>query len=94
MATALVNVTTEDTDLVTAQAGKIVRLLRLVVGANASLTVKSGSTALLPVLKCGLAENLDLAFRPGDVSTARGEALRAQAAGSAVDAWLVYDVVD
>ena len=94
MATALVNVATEGTDLVPAQAGKIIRILRLVAGPSATITIKSGSTALLPPLKSGLTENLDLAFPSGDVSTERGEALRAEAAGSAVDAWIEYDVVD
>lgn len=95
MATALVTISQGNNTLVAAQPGKIIRLSRLVGSSGTYLTVKSGTTDILPPLKSGTAATLDLTFDPGDVMTARGEALTAESQSmSDTYLFLVYDITD
>ncbi|GEM_PF-2887438 len=96
MATALVNLAPNaDTTLVPADAGRIIRLLRLVGDPNTNITIKSASAEISPVLKSGANTNVDIAWFTTPLACNRGEALVAQNhAVAASNAWIVYDIVD
>lgn len=95
MAVLLTSVSQGTNELIAAQAGRIIRVLRMVAEPNAELYLKSASSAISPYFKTGSNAHLDVAFAAGDLVTARGEALNATSAavGSQV-VWIKYDVVD
>ena len=96
MATKLVTLeAAATTELVAAQAGKIIRLFRIILSPSADATLKSDSTAILPKLRCGATANADRQFPKGSVQTAAGEALNADSGvAEATTCWIEYDTVD
>jgi len=96
MATVFTNLPAgNDTTLVAAVTGKIVRVRRVVGGPTADFTLKSGSAAILPALRSGTNSNVHVALGNSPVVLERGEALVAYNAGpTATDVYVEYDVVD
>ena len=96
MATKLVGLgPSGTTQLVAAQAGKIIRLFRIILSPSSDVTLKSASTTILPKLKSGSNGNADKQFPKGSVQTASGEALDAlSGAAEATTCWIEYDIVD
>jgi hypothetical protein len=96
MAIALTTLTEgTDTTIVSAVSGKIIRVKRVIGGASANFTLKSGSTAVLPGLRSGTNSNVDVAFADAPAVLARGEALVAyNDSPAATDVYVEYDVVD
>lgn len=96
MATKLVSLgPSGTTQLVAAEAGKIIRLFRIILSPSSEVTLKSGSDAILPKLKSGSSANGDRQFPKGSVQTVTGEALNALSdASAATSCWIEYDVVD
>ncbi len=96
MATKLVSLGPSGTSqLVDAQAGKIIRLFRIILSPSSDVTLKSASDAILPKLKSGSSGNGDKLFPKGSVQTAAGEALNAlSGATEATTCWIEYDIVD
>ena len=83
------------TQLVAAESGKIVRLLRILLAPGSEVTIKSGSTSILPTLKCSTNGNSEKVFSQGNVQTGAGQALNALSAATvSTMCWLEYDIVD
>jgi hypothetical protein len=96
MATKLVSLgPSGTTQLVAAQAGKIIRLFRIIFSPDAYVTLKSASTTILPKLKSGTNGNADKEFPKGSVQTVAGEALNAYSgATDTTTCWIEYDIVE
>ena len=96
VATKLVSVgPSGTTQLVAAQAGKIIRLFRIILSPSSDVTLRSASTTILPKLKSGATGNADRQFSKGSVQTASGAALNAlSGAAAATTCWIEYDIVD
>ncbi len=96
MAIKLVNLgPSGTTQLVAAESGKIIRLLRILLAPGSEITIKSGSTSILPAFKCSTNGNSDKEFPQGNVQTDAGEALNAvSAALVSTMCWLEYDIVE
>ncbi len=96
MSTALVSLGGGmDTVAVAAVAGKIIRLRRIISEPAATITLKSGSTAICPQLKCGSSGNIDRSWPDGEMACQRGESLTIQNHGTLViKVWIHYEVVD
>jgi len=94
MATKLVNLSSGNTQLVGGQSGKIIRLLRILLGPNADIQIRSDASAILPNLRCGANANVDRSFSNGSVQTASGEDLNAyNATVDSIVCWIEYDLV-
>ena len=96
MAIKLVNLgPSGTTQLVAAESNKIIRLLRILLAPGSEVTIKSGSTTILPMLKCSTNGNCEKEFSQGNVQTGAGEALNAVSVASvSTMCWLEYDIVD
>ena len=94
MAIALVTLSAGSNTLVEAQPGKIIRVRRIVGAPSSDLTLQSGSTPILPELKIGSSNFIDIEFQDGNVQTARGEALNAGAFTGPFTIWVLYEIVD
>ena len=96
MSTALVSLGGgTDSVAVAGVAGKIIRLRRIISDPAASITIKSGSTAICPPLKCGSNGNIDRSWPDGALACQRGESLTIHNHGTIViKVWVQYEIVD
>jgi hypothetical protein len=95
MATTLVSLAQGGNELVAAQSGRIIRVHRVLGEPGSDSALRSGDDAITPEMKIGSSGTLDVCFDPGDVCTARGEALNANSlAVGSTTVWIKYDVVD